>query len=108
MDIVGSECFRVHTAMWDQSGLQVTCTTPPAGPLTLKSVAGRRAKKSLQWACFVRVINNVIFSSRLPEPEEKIPQAPLSTQTLPTPPLKSTLPLRPGGLALACFCAERG
>lgn len=94
--------------MWDQSGLQVTCRTPPAGPLTLKSVAGRAAKTSLPWACFMRVINGGIFSCRLPEPEEKIPQAPLSTQTLPAPPLESTLPLRPGGLALACFCAERG
>lgn len=94
--------------MWDQSGLQVTCRTPPAGPPTLKSVAGRRAEKSLLWTCFMHIINNGIFSSRFPEPEEKIPQAPLSTQTLPAPPLKSTLPLRPGGLALACFCAERG
>lgn len=63
----------------------------------------------LFWAFVQRVMTLyfTIFSSRFPEPEEEISQTPLYEQTLFPPPLKGTLPLRRGRLALV-FCGLQG
>lgn len=47
-----------------------------------------------------------ILSSRFPQPKEKISQTPLYEQTLFSPALKGTIPLRRGRLAL--FCGLQG